>query len=92
MLRERGAQPQSKDPYLHAPPQASQGISIGRAVLGFDVSNRNRAKITAVPLRRIIRKGAIAITLSAVVFAFMQLLVSDVHCFDCGARVGFPFP
>jgi hypothetical protein len=33
---------------------------------------------------------AIVIGLSVVVFLIMQLLFSGSHCFDCGARYGFP--
>jgi hypothetical protein len=36
------------------------------------------------------RRGLVAIGISLVVFAFMQLLFGGTPCFDCGAMVGFP--
>ncbi|MGA8618460.1 MAG: hypothetical protein WB660_08065 [Candidatus Sulfotelmatobacter sp.] len=30
------------------------------------------------------------IALSTIVFALMQLMFGGSHCYDCGARVGFP--
>ncbi|MFZ0419111.1 MAG: hypothetical protein WAM04_13515 [Candidatus Sulfotelmatobacter sp.] len=38
------------------------------------------------------RRCAIVITLSAIVFALMQSVLGGTHCYDCGARYGFPFP
>ena len=39
---------------------------------------------------RVMSKFAIVIGLSVVVFLLMQLLFDGSHCFDCGARYGFP--
>ncbi len=37
------------------------------------------------------RKWAIVIAISVVLFAVMQVAFGSAHCLDCGARVGFPF-
>jgi hypothetical protein len=39
---------------------------------------------------RFVSRCAIVIGLSVVVFLLMQLLGDGSHCFDCGARHGFP--
>ena len=36
-------------------------------------------------------KSAVAVVASVVLFGAMQMLFGGTHCFDCGARVGFPF-
>jgi hypothetical protein len=38
-----------------------------------------------------LRSFTIAMALSAIVFALMQWLFGGSHCYDCGARIGFPF-
>jgi hypothetical protein len=40
---------------------------------------------------RFIVKSAVAVVVSLVLLGAMQVLVEGTHCFDCGARVGFPF-
>jgi hypothetical protein len=41
-------------------------------------------------MMRFIFRCATVIGLSVVVFLIMQLLFDGFHCFDCGARYGFP--
>ena len=38
-----------------------------------------------------ILKSAVAAAMGFVLFGLMQVLLGSAHCFDCGARVGFPF-
>jgi hypothetical protein len=40
---------------------------------------------------RFVFKTAVAVGISLVLFYLMQLLFGGPHCFDCGAKVGFPF-
>jgi hypothetical protein len=40
---------------------------------------------------RFILKSAVAAAMGFVLFGLMQVLFGSAHCFDCGARVGFPF-
>jgi hypothetical protein len=41
---------------------------------------------------RFVLRAAVAVGISLVLFFLMQLLFGGTHCFDCGAKVGFPFP
>ena len=36
-------------------------------------------------------RAAVAVGISFVLFFLMQMLFGGTHCFDCGAKVGFPF-
>jgi hypothetical protein len=40
---------------------------------------------------RFVLRAAVAVGISFVLFFLMQLLFGGTHCFDCGAKVGFPF-
>ncbi|HVR22478.1 MAG TPA: hypothetical protein VMU26_04090 [Candidatus Polarisedimenticolia bacterium] len=39
----------------------------------------------------LVLRAAVAVGISFVPFFLMQLLFGGTHCFDCGAKVGFPF-
>jgi hypothetical protein len=40
---------------------------------------------------RFILKSITTLAISVVLFVAMQLAFGDPNCFDCGAKVGFPF-
>jgi hypothetical protein len=42
-------------------------------------------------MMRFLFRCAVLFGISVVVFLIMQLLFGRSHCFDCGARYGFPF-
>ena len=41
---------------------------------------------------RFIVKSSIAVVIGFVLFGGVQVVLGGSHCFDCGAKVGFPFP
>ena len=40
---------------------------------------------------RFVLRAAVAVGISFALFFLTQLLFGGTHCFDCGAKVGFPF-
>ncbi len=40
---------------------------------------------------RFVLRAAVAVGISFALFFLMKLLFGGTHCFDCGAKVGFPF-
>lgn len=41
---------------------------------------------------RFMTKAAIAVGVSVLLFFLTQVLFGNTSCFDCGLKVGFPFP
>ena len=40
---------------------------------------------------RFVLKSATTVGIGFVLFYLIQVLLGGTHCFDCGAKVGFPF-
>jgi hypothetical protein len=40
---------------------------------------------------RFVFMAAVVVGISFTLFVLVQLLFGGTHCFDCGAKVGFPF-